>query len=151
GVLYTRSPLYHYLLAGWLWAFGDSLVSGRCFSLVPGVAVIPALYYLVWAITSRRYLALLAAFALAVDPWQLGIGNFMRFYQQMQLFVVLTTICFFKGFLWNLGKRWQNLFFASALAGVLSQEIFATTFPAYLLGFLLCYRPFGWRKDLNVW
>ena len=27
GVLYTRSPLYHYLLAGWLAAFGDTLTS----------------------------------------------------------------------------------------------------------------------------
>jgi hypothetical protein len=34
---------------------------------------------------------------------------------------------------------------------VLSQEIFATTFPAYLLGFLLCYRPFSWKADRNVW
>jgi hypothetical protein len=151
GVLYTRSPLYHYLLAGWLLVFGDTLFSGRCFTLVSGVAVIPALYYLVWAITGRRYLALFAAFVLAVDPWQLGIGNFIRFYQQMQLFVVLTTIFFLKGFIWKQGKLYQNLFFASALAGVLSQEIFATTFPAFLLGFLLCYRPFGWRKDLNVW
>jgi hypothetical protein len=151
GVLYTRSPLYHYMLAGWLWVFGDTLCSGRCFSLLPGVAIIPALYYLVWAITRRRYLALLAALVLAVDPWQLGIGNFIRFYQQMQFFVVLTTIFFLKGFVWKQGKCYQNLFFVSALAGVLSQEIFATTFTAYLLSFLLCYRPFGWRKDLNVW
>jgi hypothetical protein len=151
GVFYTRSPLYHYLLAGWLLVCGDSLFSGRCFSLIPGVAVIPALYYLVGAITRRRYLALFAAFVLATDPWQLGIGNFVRFYQQMQFLVVLTTIFFLKGFVWKQGKRYQNYFFVSATAGVLSQEIFATTFPAYLLAFLIWYRPFGWRTDLNVW
>lgn len=151
GVLYTRSPLFHYLLAGWMGLFGDSLASVRMFALLPGVGLIPAIYVLVAAITRRRPPALLAALVLALDPWLLANTNLIRFYQLMQFFAVLAVLFFLKGFIWREGKRHQNLFFLLATAGVLSQEIFATTFAAFLLAFLICYRPFCWREDSNVW
>jgi hypothetical protein len=151
GVLYTRSPLYHYLLAGWLALFGDSLVSGRAFSLLAGIGVIPVAYALVHELTRRRYLGLLTALILAVDPWQLGTVNFIRFYQQMQFFAILSLLFFLKGFVWQQGKKYQNLFFLCATAGVLSQEIFLCFFPAFLLAGILCYRPFSWTADRNIW
>jgi hypothetical protein len=151
GVLYTRSPLYHYLLAGWLTLFGDHLFSARAFSLLPGIGVIPAAYALVHGLTRRRYLGLFTAFILAVDPWLLGTVHFIRFYQQMQFFAVVTLHCFLKGFIWQAEKKHQNLFFVCATAGVLSQEIFICFFPAFMLAGILCYRPFSWRDDKNIW
>jgi hypothetical protein len=151
GIYYTRSPLYHYSLAGWLAVFGDSVNSARWFTLLPGVAVIPAMYCLVYAISRRRYLGLFATVILTVDPWQLGAVNLIRFYQQMQFFSVVTTLLFLRGFIWRQGKLHQNLFFVSATAGTLSQEVFATAFAPFLLAFLICYRPFSWKRDLNVW
>lgn len=151
GILYTRSPLFHYLLAGWLGLFGDTLASALSFSVLPGVGLIAAAYFLVAAITRRRLPALLAALVLALDPWSLAMSNLIRFYQLMQFFAVLSVLYFLKGFIWREGKRAQNLFFVFATAGVLSQEIFATTFAAFLAAFLICYRPFDWQQDRNVW
>jgi hypothetical protein len=151
GILYTRSPLYHYLLAAWLGLFGDTLGSARSFTLLPGIAVIPAVYCLVRALSRRPSLALLAALSIASDPWLLGVVNLIRFYQQMQFFAVVATLLFLKGFIWKEGKRYQNWFFVCATGGVLSQEIFVTFFPGFLLSFLLFYRPFSWKADKNVW
>ena len=151
GILYTRSPLFHYLLAGWMALFGESLASVRSFALLPGLAVIPATYLLVAAIARRPLPALIAALALALDPWLLGITNLIRFYQLMQLFAVLAVFFFLKGFVWREGKRHQNLFFVVAAAAVLSQEIYIATLAPFAVVLLLCYRPFGWREDSNVW
>jgi hypothetical protein len=151
GIYYTRSPLYHYLLAGWLAVFGDNYVSGRCFSLVPGLGVIVAGYALVAAVSRRRYLGLLAALLLALSPWELHTSSFIRFYQLGQLFVVLCVLFFLKGFVWRQGKRWQNLFFVCATAGILSQEALGLILPPLFLAFFVCYRGFSWRADLNVW
>jgi hypothetical protein len=151
GIYYTRSPLYHYLLAGWLLAFGDNHVSARCFSVVPGLGVIVAGYALVVAVARRRYLGLLAALLLALSPWELHFSSFIRFYQLGQLFVVLSTLFFLKGFVWRQGKRYQNLFFVCATTGVLSQEALGLIFPPLFLAFFVCYRGFSWRDDRNVW
>lgn len=151
GILYTRSPLFHYLLAGWMGLFGDALASVRAFSVLPSVGTVVASYALVRAITRREAPALLTALVLALDPWLLGITNLIRFHQLMQFFAVLSVLYFLKGFVWREGKAAQNLFFVFATCAVLSQEIFATTFAALLLVFLVCYRPFDWRHDRNVW
>jgi hypothetical protein len=151
GVLYTRSPLYHYGLAAWLALFGDNVASARCFSLLPSLGVILACYFLVTAISRRPSLGLLAALVMAVDPWSIATTQLIRFYLQVQFFALAATLCFLRGFVWKEGKRHQNLFFALATAGVLSQEVYATTFLALFLAFFLCYRPFSWKKDKNVW
>jgi hypothetical protein len=151
GIYYTRSPLYHYLLAGWLLLFGDNYVSARCFALLPGLGVISAGYALVLAVSGRRYLGLLAALLLALSPWELHFSSFIRFYQLGQLFVVLCTLFFLKGFVWRQGKRYQNLFFVCGTAGVLSQEALGLLFPPLFLAFFVCYRDFSWRADVNVW
>lgn len=151
GIYYTRSPLYHYLLAGWLWLFGDTISMARLYSVLPGVAVLVAVYYLVLAMTKRHSLALICAFLLAIDPWQINMSRNIRFYQQLQLFGVITTLFFLRGFIWKEGKRYQNLFFASCLAAVLSQEVFVITFPAFCIAGLYYYRSFSWSRDRNVW
>jgi hypothetical protein len=151
GVLYTRSPFYHYILAGWLWLFGDNLASARSFSLVPGVLVIPAVYFLARDVSRRRYLGLIAALLIAVDPWCMSYAGIVRFYQQMQFFGTVGVHLFLKGFVWRQGKRYQNLFFACSALGGMSQEVYAASFPALTIAFFLFYRPFNWRKDLNVW
>ena len=104
-----------------------------------------------YSLTRRRSLGLFTALVLAVDPWLLGTVNFIRFYQQMQFFAIVTLLFFHKGFVRKEGKVYQNLFFLCMTAGVLSQEIFITFLPGYFLAFLLCYRPFGWRADRNIW
>lgn len=151
GIYYTRSPFYHYLLAGWLWLFGDTISMARLYSVLSGVGVLVAVYYLVYFMTKRHSLALICAFLLAIDPWQINMSRNIRFYQQLQLFSVITILLFLRGFVWKHGKQYQNWFFASCLAAVLSQEVFVITFPAFCIAGLYYYRNFSWSKDRNVW
>jgi 4-amino-4-deoxy-L-arabinose transferase-like glycosyltransferase len=150
GIFYTRSPLYHYLLGAWLGLFGDQLEVARAFASLSGLGAIVVSYLIMLNITGRHTLALLTAFILAIDPWQIHMSRIVRFYQQTQLFSLLSTLFFLKGFLWREGRHWQYLFFVSCAAAVLSQEVFITTFPAFFVAFLACYRPFDWKNDWRI-
>lgn len=151
GVWYTRSPLYHYLLAGWLAILGDNIVNARLFAALPGVGSIVVVYLLTRMISGDRLLGLFAAFLLAIDPWQLHVSRIIRFYQLMQFFGLLATYYFIKGIVWRQGKHYQNWFFVCAVAAVLSQEVFVVIFPAYGIAYLIYYRPFSWSEDKNLW
>ncbi len=150
GVLYTRSPLYHYVLAVWLWLFGDVKEVARGLSVLPGLGVIAASYALTLKLSRHTGLALLVALLLALDPWQVYVSRIIRFYQFMQFLGVMTVYYFLRGFIYREGKYYQNLFFAFCTATVLSQEVFVITFPAFCIAGLLFYKAFDWRKDRNV-
>ncbi len=150
GVWYTRSPLYHYLLAGWLKLFGNDIVVARSYSTLYGLGVVVLAYFITLNITSKRYVALIAALVVAVDPWQTQVSGVIRFYQQMQFFCLLSILFFIKGFIEGCDKRYQNLFFVACMCAVLSQEVFVTAFPALSIAFVFFYRNFSWKKDLNL-
>ena len=151
GVWYTRSPLYHYMLAGWLALLGDNIVNARLFAALPGVGSIVVVYLLTRMISGNRLLGLFAAFLIAIDPWQLHVSRIIRFYQLMQFFGLLATYFFIRGIVWRQGKEFQNWFFVCAVAAVLSQEVFVVIFPAYGIAYLIYYRTFSWREDRNLW
>ncbi|WGS84669.1 glycosyltransferase family 39 protein [Methylomonas sp. UP202] len=150
GVLYTRSPLYHYVLALWLAVFGDSKEIARGLSIVPGLGVIIAAYLLTLRIGGRRGLALLVAVLLAFDPWQIFISRIIRFYQFMQFLGVVSVYLFLRGFIWRDGRRYQHWFFVFCTATALSQEVFVITFPAFCIAGFLYYKPFDWRADRSI-
>jgi len=150
GVYYTRSPLYHYGLAAWLFLVGDSIVGARSFSLIPGMGVLVALYLLVRAVTGRRLLGLVAALIMAVHPWAIEYSYRIRFYQQMQFLAVVSMLLFLKAFVWKEGRRYQVLFFVCATAAVLSHEVFIACFPALAVAFVVFYRPFRWKADYPI-
>ncbi|GAA3915354.1 hypothetical protein [Litoribacillus peritrichatus] len=150
GILYTRSPLYHYLLAGWLWLWGDDIIVARLFSVLPAIGSMIMAFVLVRTITHNRFLALATALFFCLDSWQIQISHIIRFYQQMQFFGMLATYFFILGFIWQRGKRYQVAFFMSCLAGALSQEVFVIVFPAYSIAFVLFYKKFDWKNDLHL-
>lgn len=150
GVLYTRSPLYHYALAAWLWLFGDTLTSARAFSVLPGVAVIFATYVLALRVSGRTAIALLVATLIALDPWQIFTSTAIRFYQQTQFFCVLSIYYFLKGFVWKDGKSSQNKFFIFIFLAVMSQEVLVVLFPGLCIAGYLFYKPWIWKENINV-
>ncbi len=133
GVLYTRSTLYHYMLAGWIALFGSAPGTARLMSVIPGVLVIPLAYDLAYRATGRRTVALACALLMAFSPWQINKSRNIRFYQQMQFFGALATCCFIRGFVQEHSKAAQNLFFVAASLAVLCQEVFVLTFPGYCI------------------
>lgn len=150
GIYYTRSPLYHYMLAGWLYLFGDTVAAARAFSVVLGTAVLPAVYLLVVTITRRPTIALLAVLIMAIDPWMIHLARNIRFYQQMQFFSIITIYFFIRGFIWQEGKSFQNYFFLFCTLSALSQEVFIVTFPGFCIAAFLFYRPFRLAENWNV-
>ncbi|MFT5082353.1 MAG: hypothetical protein ACI9Y1_000378 [Lentisphaeria bacterium] len=150
GVLYTRSPLYHYLLSGWLWLWGDNIIVARLYSLVPALGVIILSFQLIKLTTKNKVLALITAAVFTFDSWGIQISHIIRFYQQMQFFGLLATYLFIQGFIWRKGKCYQYGFFAACTAGGLSQEVFVTVFPAYSIAFILYYKNFNWKKDIHL-
>lgn len=150
GVLYTRSPLYHYMLAGWLGLFGDTMISARLSSMVPGVLLIGLAFVVARRLSGKAYIGLLVALLVATDPWLISISGIIRFYQQLQFFALLATWYFLRGFVWKEGLKPQMLFFLTATAGVLSQEVFVTLLPAFAIGGVCFYKPFSFAKDKYV-
>jgi len=150
GVLYTRSVLYHYMLAGWIYLLGSEPATARMMSVLPGVAVIFVVYELAYLATGKRYIALICALAIAVSPWQINQSRNIRFYQQMQFFRVCATYFFMRGFVVGRHKPSQNLFFAMGSLAVVCQEIFVLTFPGFCIAGYLYLRPYRWRENINV-
>ena len=150
GVIYTRSFLYHYMLAGWIAVFGDSAAVARAMSVVPGAAVVFVVYRLATVVTGSRWLGLLCALLIAIDPWQIQQSRNIRFYQQMQFCGALATLFFLHGFIIGRDKPSQNWFFVFASLGVVCQEVFVLLFPGYCIAAFVFYRPFTLRGDINV-
>ena len=77
--IYERAQAYTFLLAGWLAAFGDNLVSARALSLLFGSCLVVAVF--LW---TRRVAGHLVAWItgvfLALEPLSVDVSQFVRFY-----------------------------------------------------------------------
>ena len=151
GIFYTRSALYHEMLAGWLALFGNTKVVARAFSVIPGVLAVWFTYRLTFLVSGGRWVAaLFAALVIAIDPWELRNTQNIRFYQQVQTFSIAGMEAFLLGFIARRGKIYQNIFFVMASLACFSQEVFVLTFPGFCIAGLYFYRPWRWRENLNV-
>lgn len=79
GVFYPSSMAYNYLLAGVVALFGDGPVAVRSPSVVLGALNVLLTYLLVRRLAGRE-VAVVAALALAVSPWQVAWARQARFY-----------------------------------------------------------------------
>ncbi|MBV8084147.1 MAG: glycosyltransferase family 39 protein [Chloroflexi bacterium] len=87
----AHPPLYLALLQGWMLAGGVTEYAIRYLSLLLGVAVVAAVYVLGRLLLDRA-LALAAAFAAAVNPYQVIYSHTARDYQLACLFGVVSLI-----------------------------------------------------------
>jgi hypothetical protein len=77
--VYDRTPLFTVLLAQWLGLFGENLVIARLPSLIAGTALV-VLVFLWTRAVAGSLAAVLAALFLALDPENLQISQWGRFY-----------------------------------------------------------------------
>ncbi len=89
-------PLLYFLLRWWIELAGDSEFITRFFSLVFGVLSIPALYRAGRAMFSSRAVGLVAAFIIAINPYQIWHSQDVRNYTLWPLFTILALL-----FFWN--------------------------------------------------
>ena len=99
--IYERAQAYTLLLAGWLAAFGDNLVSARALSLLFGSCLVVAVF--LW---TRRVAGHLAAWItgvfLALAPLSVDVSQFVRFYTLHALVFWLSVTGAYA-----LGTRWH--------------------------------------------
>jgi len=150
GIWYTRGPLYHYAVALWLKLVGYSSENARFSSVIFGTITLAVAFFIARKFTGKVWLALLITAILAIDPWELAISRNTRFYQFLQMNVMFSFWFFAKGFIFKEGRTYQNLFFVSTLALLLTQEGYVTLLPCFLIGFLCFYRPFSLKQDWSI-
>jgi uncharacterized membrane protein len=87
----VHPPLYYLILHGWMGLFGDSLLSIRTLSVLPGIATVALGVWLVRLMATRRA-ALLAGLLLALLPIAVRYSQEVRMYSFMGLWLMGATI-----------------------------------------------------------
>lgn len=87
----VHPPLYFMLLHGWIALFGDSLISIRTLSVLPGIATVGLGMWLVRLVATPRA-ALLAGLLLAMLPTAVRYSQEVRMYALLGLWLVAATI-----------------------------------------------------------
>ncbi|MBX4187543.1 MAG: glycosyltransferase family 39 protein [Candidatus Doudnabacteria bacterium] len=99
-ILDVHPPLYYIVLRLWSYIFGDSLLSLRGFSILLGTLTVLAGYVFVKKAFKSQNLALLAAFFLAINPFQIQYALEARMYTLGTFLVMFSS--------WLLLKALEN-------------------------------------------
>lgn len=155
GIYYTRSPLYHYLVAIVVKIFGENIWALRLPSVLFGVATAYLVFHLCKQLFSEKSKAkkttngeaigLVAAIIFTLHPFAIYSSHIARFYQQQQFFYLLSVYLFVQAFIKQSSQRLAYYCLGSFLLAVLSQEI------SVILGVQigLAYLLFSKRKYLR--
>ncbi len=87
----VHPPLYFMLLHGWIALFGDSLMSIRALSVLPGIESVFLGMWLVRLIATQRA-ALLAGILLALLPTAVRYSQEVRMYSLLGMWLIAATI-----------------------------------------------------------
>jgi len=147
SIYYTRSPLYHYLVGGIVWLFGENIWALRLPSVFFAVATTALLYLIGARLLRSRWTGLVAAALYTIHPFAAFSGYLVRFYQQQQFFALLTVYLFCRGFVIGQSMRHRYLMLAAFFATVLSQELSLTIGFSLLLGYVLFARRKDWASE----
>lgn len=150
GIWYTRGPVYHYLLALWLAVVGDTAENARLLSAIWGTATLGLIFVFTKKMTGKIWIALVVTALMAIDPWEIWYSRNIRFYQLAQFLNILALWAFFKGFIDEVNRRYQHIFFIALTLTLLTQEVTITVPPLFFLGFLYFYRPFRLSREWTV-
>ncbi len=115
-------PFYHFLLHFWTLFLGNSVESGRAFSLVFFLLAIPAMYFL----GKRAFninIALFATFLLAISPFMNWYGNEIRMYSIFTLLTILSQYFFLGIFKEKDSESWIG-YFIVGLFGIFTHYFF---------------------------
>ncbi len=88
----VHPPLYYEMLHFWTEMFGKSVLAVRSLSLLAGLLIIWLGYEAVYKITSKRNVALLAGFFLALNPFLIRYSQEARMYGVLGVFLLVAMI-----------------------------------------------------------
>ena len=146
----VHPPLYFMLLHGWIALFGDSLVSIRSLSVLPGIATVFLGIWLVWLVASQRA-ALLAGLLLALLPTAVRYSQEVRMYSLMGLWLIAATIALVYWVKAPRKSRYPVLYTVLMAAAFYTHYFSAFCVMAHWLYLLLSGRSTGWLIRRPAW
>lgn len=147
----VHPPLYYWLLRGWSYIFGFELLSLRGFSILFGVLTIWAGYLFVRKAFGNHKLALLAAFLLAINPFQVQYAVEARMYTLGTFLVLISSFWLLKAV--ETGKRKDWIIYGVLVAASLYTHyylFFSVAAQGFYLFYLVVARRVSW-KSLTVY
>ncbi len=136
GFVYAKAEFHSYLLALWMFIFGDSIGAARMMSVLEYLISIPLLYGVGCYFFERR-IALLATAMLALSPVSLVWGRQIRMYEQAQVLTLLSVYLLFKAVQEHKRTRLIYLALSSLLLTYLSHEETFIILPALVICVLM--------------
>ena len=137
GYVLSSGPLYHYLIAPWLWWFGDSYDQIKVTSVLTSLLIIVFTY-----LTARRLFGRQPA---ALSVWVVGSGSWLLIFSRLGNSQILVPLLVIVG-IWALGEYiatqrplWLVLSAVVATCGVYSYP------PAFIIG------PVLWLTVIMLW
>ena len=127
-------PTYYFLLDGWIFLFGNSIVAARILSLLLGIGILINIFLLTRELLDLPS-ALLACLGVAVFPFQIQFATEIRMYALLTFFLTLATFAFIKAMRTG-SLKWWVLFSISAAFAQYTQNLAAFyLIPLALTGF----------------
>jgi len=115
-------PFYHVLLHFWQLFLGNSVFSGRIFSLLFFILSIPAIYFLGKRAFGRS-IGVFAAVLLAISPFMNWYGNEIRMYSLFTLLTIMSQYFFIGIYQYHDNDSWIGYFLVS-LFGIFTHYFF---------------------------
>ena len=152
GIVYTRSALFHYLLALFMALGGEKNVAVvRLLPTLWGVATTPLVYWFGREVQGRMT-GLVAAALLAFSPFWVYYCREVRFYTQFGFFTTLTFYLLLRSVRDPDSARWRVGTLLAFCAGYLSQQFIIALVPPALLVLVLSGQWRRWlRRDALPW
>jgi 4-amino-4-deoxy-L-arabinose transferase-like glycosyltransferase len=125
GAAAEEHPLAYYsILWGWMKIFGESLVSVRLLSILFGLGIVLAAYFLLRILFANPRLALLGALGVALSPFQAHYSQEIRMYALLALALTVATFALWQGLSTD-QRRWWVLFAVCAALAEYTQNLAA--------------------------
>lgn len=140
-----RPPAWHLLLWAWSQGAGDTERSARLFSGLWAILLVPAVYQLARAFTSRKGAAYAALFA-ATAPVVISYGQTVRYYGFVAAMAALSFAAFFR-LMQGRGRPWLAYAVSTGLLLYSDYPAYGVPLAQGLIGLLLWRRRFSRPHD----
>jgi uncharacterized membrane protein len=134
------TPLYFLLAHGWARLFGNTVSSLRGFSVLCGLLLLPAVYWLAIELYQRRRIALCATALVAVSPTHLVFAQEARMYSLWTLLTIVAGAALLRAIRRRTWRSW--LVFSLAMSASLYTHFLAVV---PLLGYGIYTIVIYWR------
>jgi len=122
GMIYERSLLYHYLLAGQILVFGKSEMATRAINII----LVLCSLFLLFKIVKLKNGLIAGIFALLIlifSPIEMAHALSARMYILYQVLTLFSAFCLIKGFISDTQNKYRLLFFIFSLVMLLSHSL----------------------------